>query len=601
MLNSYGTIRDQIIQAFDALNHLAADRSAERVLVSSSAAKERLEENRFNLVVFGEFKRGKSTFINSLLGKNVLPTAVVPLTCIITLVRYGEQERATIYFKDGRTLDAPVTELPAYITESENPENRKLVARVEVFEPSPLLKEGLQIIDTPGVGSVYEHNTEVAMEFLPNADAAIFLIAADPPISKSEREFLRQIKDYVSKIFFVQNKADRLTPEELSESLTFNKRMVEKELGDGYVHISPVSARLALEGKLLGNSDLVAESNISEFEQSLGRFLMQERGFVSLLSGVNGAIKSASDIRVGIELERKAIQTPVEELEEKLRLFSERLISVRNQKEEDLYLLQQVMNKLVVDQLDADLAALRSSQKKPLYQKLIHVSEDSSQGSAAAMLDHLNSSMPAIVEEVLAGWQATEVPRMSLILDDKLQTFTNKINLLIDQVHEISENVFELELEHFRPDQKLGGISQFFVRTWNIRVNFEFAAMPFLYILPGRWMRKRLLRAAWEILWEQFDMHCGQMRYDFVQRLQNSIREYAKMLDAKIEDTADGIESAVRKAMDERAKGQDAVDASLIRLDSELHIVNEVITKLIDIQDNLSSDTQTWKSTSTHG
>lgn len=106
MLDSYATIREQIIAAFDALNDLAARRSSDRVLVSSSAAKERLEENRFNLVVFGEFKRGKSTFINSLLGKSVLPTAVVPLTSVITLVRYGEQERATIHFKDGRALDA---------------------------------------------------------------------------------------------------------------------------------------------------------------------------------------------------------------------------------------------------------------------------------------------------------------------------------------------------------------------------------------------------------------------------------------------------------------------------------------------------------------
>lgn len=589
MLDSYGTTRDQIVEALDALNSLARARGADRVLLSSSDAKERLETNRFNLVVFGEFKRGKSTFINALLGRNLLPTAVVPLTCIITLVRYGEEEQAVIHFMDGRTLDVPVTDLNAYITESQNPENRKLVSRVEVFVPSPLLKDGLQIIDTPGVGSVYEHNTEVAMEFLPSADAAIFLIAADPPISKSEREFLGRVKDYVTKLFFVQNKVDRLSPEELSESIQFNKQVIEAELGHDSLQLFPVSARRALEGKMAGDGPEIVSSNIAEFEQALGRFLMQERGLISLLSGVNGAIKAASDIRVGIELERKAVQTPVEELEEKLRLFCERLVKVRAQKEEDLYLLEQVLNNLVVEKLDADLAALRASQRVPLYQRLVQISKESSTGNAAATLDHLNNSMPDIVQEVLAAWQATELPQISELLNDRLQGFTDKINALIDQVHAISGDVFDLNLEHFAPDQQLGGFSRFFVRTWNIRVNFEFAAMPFLYILPGRWLRRRLLRAAWERLWEQFDMHCGQMRYDFVQRLQTSIHEYAKMLDAKIEDTAQGIESAVRKAMEERAKGQEAVDASLLQLDAQHHRVNEVLAKLLEIKAGMSA------------
>jgi len=110
-------------------------------------------------------------------------------------------------------------------------------------------------------------------------------------------------------------------------------------------------------------------------------------------------------------------------------------------------------------------------------------------------------------------------------------------------------------------------------------------------------MRKRLLRAAWERLWEQFDMHCGQMRYDFVQRLQTSIHEYAKMLDAKIEDTAQGIESAVRKAMEERARGQEAVDVALTQLDSESRVINAVISKLLGIRDQLSSGTQPWQNT----
>jgi len=601
MLDVYGTARDQIIDALDKLKRLAAERGSAGVATTSADAEERLRENRFNLVVLGEFKRGKSTFINSLLGKELLPTAVVPLTSAVTVVRYGEEEYADILFQDGRKLKVTTADLPAYITESGNPENRKHVAGVEVFQSSPILQEGLQLIDTPGVGSVYEHNTEVAQEFLPRADAAVFLIASDPPISNSEREFLRRVKQCVPRIFFVQNKVDHLLPTELQESLEFNRRIILQELGYDSIRIFPVSARLGLEGKASSDQAMLGSSNLSEFEQELGSFLMKERGLISLLSGVNVAVKAASDIRVGIELERKAVQTPVEELEEKLRLFNDRLAAIRKQKEEDLYLLEQVLNKLVVEQLDADLAALRSSQRRPLHQRLIQISEESTEGNAAATLEHLNDSMPDIVQEVLAAWQAVELPKVSGLLNDRLQNFTDRINLLIDQVHGISEDVFDLKLEHFNPDQKLGGFSRFFVRTWNVRVNFDFSMVPFLHILPGRWMRGRILRAAWERLWQQFDMHCGQMRYDFVQRMQSSIREYAKTLDAKIEDTADGIESAIRKAMYEKARGQAAVDVALTQLDSELHIVNEVISKLLDIRDNLGSSTQPWQSASTPG
>jgi len=586
MLDSYGTTRDELIRTFEALNDLAARRSAHRVLVSSSAAKKRLEENRFNLVVFGEFKRGKSTFINALLGRRILPTAVVPLTSIITLVRYGDPEHATIHFRDGNSQDVAVTDLPAYITESGNPENRKLVARVDVFEPSPLLRDGLQIIDTPGVGSVYEHNTEVALEFLPNADAAVFLIAADPPISKSEREFLATVKQYVQRVFFVQNKADRLSREELSESMQFNRQVIERELGCDSVCIFPVSARLALEGKASDDPGVVEISNIAEFERALSTFLMNERGLVSLQSAVNGALKAAFDIRLGIELEHKAVQTPVEELETKLRLFNDRLSTVRKQKEEDLYLLEQVLNKLVVDTLDADLASLKTTQRTPLYERLRRMSEDSP-GNAASVLRQMNERMPAMVQETLGIWQAGEAPKLSDTLNDRLQGFTDKINGLIDQVREISRDVFDLKLEHFSPDQKLSTYSGFFVRSWEVRVSFEFAAMPFLYIMPKSWTRKKLLHAAWERLWEQFDMHCGQMRYDFVQRLQSSIREYAKMLDAKIEDTADQIESAVRKAMEERSRGQVAVEAMLRQLDSELSMADRILQDLLSIRNRL--------------
>ncbi len=152
---------------------------------------------------------------------------------------------------------------------------------------------------------------------------------------------------------------------------------------------------------------------------------------------------------------------------------------------------------------------------------------------ASVLINHINRAMPEIVKDALTSWQQDEIKRIWSLLDEKLQQFTDKVNDLIDQVHQISEDVFEVNLEYFRPDQKLAGTSSFFFRTWNIRVDFELALMPFFYLLPGRWLRKFIEKAAWEKLWEQFDMHCGQTRYDFLKRIQATINEYAKMLKQK--------------------------------------------------------------------
>ena len=140
---------------------------------SLNEARTKLEEEAFNLVVLGQFKRGKSTFINALLGEGILPTAITPLTSVVTILRYGPELRVVVEYLSGRLEQIDLADLPAFITERENPQNKKEVKEVRVFYPSPYLKGGVRIIDTPGAGSVYSHNTEAAYAYLPYVDAGI--------------------------------------------------------------------------------------------------------------------------------------------------------------------------------------------------------------------------------------------------------------------------------------------------------------------------------------------------------------------------------------------------------------------------------------------
>src|SRR5207247_10078541 len=129
------------------------------------------------------YKRGKSTLINALLGGPILPMAVVPLTSIVTEVRYRSEPGITIEHLDGRREEIATEELAGFVTEPGNPLNQKRVRRAVVPPPSPFLRQGVGIVDTPGVGSIFEHNSELTYEFLAESDAVIVVLGADQPLS----------------------------------------------------------------------------------------------------------------------------------------------------------------------------------------------------------------------------------------------------------------------------------------------------------------------------------------------------------------------------------------------------------------------------------
>lgn len=160
---------------------------------------DRPAKGRFHLAVLGQFKCGKNTLLNALLGGKILPTAVVSLTSVPTFIRPGEKRVARVYFQqrnDPQQLEAKAPAqlrdfLTGYVTETSNPNNELDVSLVEVFHPSPLLSRGVVLLDTTGIGSTLRHNTEATLNFLPQCDAALFLVSADPPITQVELEDLK--------------------------------------------------------------------------------------------------------------------------------------------------------------------------------------------------------------------------------------------------------------------------------------------------------------------------------------------------------------------------------------------------------------------------
>ena len=156
----------------------------------------RLAEDRFNLAVVGQFKRGKSTLMNAIIGRDLLPTGVLPLTSAISALCYGPRERALLRRQGwAREQEIGLGELADYVTERGNPGNEKGLIEARVELPSRFLRRGLYFVDTPGVGSGRHENTETTRAFLPQADAVIFVTSVEAPLSEAEELFLVDIRE----------------------------------------------------------------------------------------------------------------------------------------------------------------------------------------------------------------------------------------------------------------------------------------------------------------------------------------------------------------------------------------------------------------------
>jgi len=186
------------------------------------ACNELIEENNgIDVAVFGTFKSGKSSFLNSLAGANLLPVGVVPVTAIITRLRFAESLQASVKFLSGENRRVPLDEITAYITESKNPANAKGVADVLIQTPSLKMHAGLQFIDTPGLNSIFTHNSQTSRNWLPRVGAALLAVSADHPFSEQDAALLKDLLRFTPRVIILLTKADLLNPEQMKEVKDF--------------------------------------------------------------------------------------------------------------------------------------------------------------------------------------------------------------------------------------------------------------------------------------------------------------------------------------------------------------------------------------------
>ena len=204
------------------------------------------EEKTLNIAVLGRFKAGKSTFLNHLLGRPLLPVGVIPVTSVVTEIEHGSQERAEVRFQDGRTEEVPAGRISEFISETHNPENTKQVARVRVKLPAMERYRGIRFVDTPGLESVFEHNTDTSLDWLPNVGLALVAVGVDPPLSQHDIELIRNLIRYTPNISLLLTKVDVLDPDERKQVQEFVQKQLSRYWKDS-VSVFPYSVRPGFE------------------------------------------------------------------------------------------------------------------------------------------------------------------------------------------------------------------------------------------------------------------------------------------------------------------------------------------------------------------
>lgn len=184
-----------------------------------------------DIAIFGQFKAGKSSFINSFIGKSVLPTAVIPATSVITRIYFGEIEKAFILFNDGRKEEIKIDRLDEYVTESKNPKNIKEVAIANIELPELKLFKGLCFVDTPGIGSIFLNNTQTSEKWSNEATIALVCVSAERPLSEFDLKLIKELNAYSYKQACLLTKTDLFTSEQLKEIILFLQTSFKREIG----------------------------------------------------------------------------------------------------------------------------------------------------------------------------------------------------------------------------------------------------------------------------------------------------------------------------------------------------------------------------------
>ncbi len=437
----------------------------------------KVDNDTFKIQIVGTFKNGKSTFINALLGEDILPTKALPCTSVINEIKYGESKKAILNFRNPLP-ETLLSDIPAvtlnhmkahgmknippmeieydrisdYVTIplDGDPDEISLKSpylSVELFYPSPLLKEGVEIIDSPGLNE-NDERTAVTLEYLDKADAIIFLLDATKACAKDEMETIEDIlvpKGF-DDMFFVVNRFDLIQQRERAEIKKFVESKVKQYTSNEIYYISALNA---LDGKLDNDSVKLSDSGLPLFERRLSDFLTKEKGKIKLAKPAKElkGILAKEALFSAIPSQRSQLSTNIQVLRERYESVKPELARYESQKDslkKDL--------ELKVERKENSITRAISSQFREIANLIPAWVEDFTPKTdpgvfgkkkqvekvAAEISEHVSGK----VKETFSKWnQEVLVPLVEESATEIFETSDNKLKGILDGIDELQSKL----------------------------------------------------------------------------------------------------------------------------------------------------------------
>jgi GTPase SAR1 family protein len=516
---------------------------------------DRLGAGRFHVAVVGEFKRGKSTLVNALLGEDILPTGVLPLTAVSTELSFGDPG-VVVEFLDGDTLRISSEHIGVYVTEAGNPGNGRGVARVEVRGRWPLVEPGVVLVDTPGIASLHQHNTEAGRAALLDADGAVVVLSADAPLSEQERDLLGVLAERRSPTFFVLNKSDHLGDDELDEVQEFVTKTLADVLG-AEVRVFAVDARTALATAAATRRDRQLEGlEFSEFAAELSRFISDDLVAARYTSACRELARLGSSLSEAIAIEQAARRVAESELITIVERFRGEAERQRRGFDDDRTLLARDTASLV----DAVGISLSEFARKAPSWFGSSLSTIAAQAPRSRLADDLRAAIQSAVETAVDEFRHQELDMVEEHWGHLAEDFHARVQVRVDTTRQVATELFDVPLPHLEVPQIAGQTDHFsflFLHVGSVTEPLRRAASR---LVPGRWGRRKALAHARDELAMEFDKHAGRARWDLAQRLEAVRRELERAMRTELEGSIEGIVQAAERAQRWQAEAKEARD-----------------------------------------
>jgi hypothetical protein len=552
-----------------------------RLIDELSELGNRLVAQQLRIAVLGQFKRGKSSLLNALLGMQALPMGITPITAIPTFVRSAS--RHSIQVKRQGAWEEPTVDgeeelsaaLKRFVSEAGNPKNRLDVQEVHVGAPSVFPMDSVIFIDTPGVGSTFEHNTRAAEAVLAKCDAALFVVSADPPITEAELSYLGQIRALIPRLVFVLNKADLLSAEERTLARDFLVHVLSEQANiPPPIEVYLVSAREALTAEEANDGRALTQSGLPALRSLIADILAREKQGILIDVIMRRARATIERLRFQTELRLKGFLLPLEELQSKVATFEQSAAEFEEQRRalaDSMFLDKQRL----LRELDSDTDRLWKAARADACEKLekfVGMTSD-----PAALRERLKNVISDYFDSALDEFTVS----MKVRICERLSVHQRRADSLIEAVSRCAAELMEISIPRSEPKEAFRADREpYWVAPERLQSLASLSIAPFSRFIPKKISEERARRQQAAELDRAVLRNVSHLDWAMRQNIEEAFRRFEIASREELGHALDATRAAMQVALDRHRLHEDAISRYVREASDSIEALDQILQEL---------------------